>query len=207
MRDMIALGWTDHETSLPPGIVLVNAGALKVLCTSEENADTHRRKLLQQVSCFESGVDFVPVAAEHSAHIETAINQANSTDLYTTLCRIKAHGQLTITCDLPKPEPANQTGKHWLRARRARNDKVTQQSRILRDLSDTLRYPATAVRHENGASVCDLLVHRNDRERACARIADYLGKRIGLQDTVVTVTGLWPPFGFAQDAPREAVAP
>ena len=196
---MTVLGWARHITQTPTGVHQHRVGGWALLLGCPDDSPSARDRLALQVRCFDAGIAFVPTAPAHQLPLLEAIDLCQTKNLSDQLRKLEGRGQFTLVIESKdqQSDPIN-AGRDWLQARKARRDQQDRHDRQLADLAKQLGLPSTTPRHRQNASHCDILVNRADADRVRQGISRAALAMDSTPDTLLTVTGLWPAFGFSQ---------
>lgn len=208
-RNAYVLGWAHAGANCVGGVtavspVAVDGNAINVLICKTNAAQCPRHRLQIQVNCFEAGIDFLPVAPATNLALSTAqaFTTSHAHELSDLLHRLKGAGQMTFGIEFPSertPDAPAETGRAWLQQRRAHQTATEAHLAHTIALLDQLdikgfetKTRATGTRVER-----DILVPRDCFKYVIERLRRTAD---GIEDAPfpLMVTGLWPPFSFAQ---------
>lgn len=205
----IALGWTLAHTCPPEPVHLKDTGPVRVMTAPASLATTTRQRLALLQSCFDAGIDVIPVPADQQVPAMSAtIWPAN---LLTQLTDLRDCGQFSLTLTWTMPNALERSGISWLRMRqRLLADAATEAleaENLLGELANSLSLRQSEFRHETGQCRLDLLVTRSEFAAAVAIISTRSGNLAAgaLPGAALLVTGLWPPYSFVKLIPRAMV--
>lgn len=207
----LALGWAHAEAVPPDPMRLVGHGAVRLLTAPAHMADLPRQRLLLLQACFDAGMDLVPLSASQ----RIPADRANTCDeALAHLADLRACGQLSLTLTWRQAGRTTSagSGQTWLQMRQQQRAKAAEleaaAAHALATLAARLPYRQAPLRMESGRITLDLLVPRNDCDRAKSDIGAR-GQALDCQSlpgASLLVTGLWPPFSFVT-RPSDARVP
>ncbi len=195
---MIGLGWTSETATVPDGLRLHGDGPIRALCAPTAVSKTARDRLGMQVRSFDAGIDLLPIAPSHQISSQQAISMMRTADMAPIITQLKTKGQLTLSVQQPQiaTDPISD-GRSWLAARKNRHDVRANQADLLHHIAALAGRPVSPLRRTNHCVQCDILVERSEADKLKDQLAHHLHGSSGLVEGVISITGLWPPFGFA----------
>ena len=196
LREM-ALGWCAEGMRPPPEVEVKPLLGLALLTAHAVDA---RQVLALQQSCFEAGLDLLPLAAG-AGWTAKAAEVAGRERILTLQARLRAlagQAQVTLMMDWEAAAPQGQTGRDWLRARSARAEAQTLAEGWLQAVGRGLDLPASPVERRDHAALIHLLAPRTALPDAAAVAA--LGRALPIDGARLTLVGPWPPHAFAGQA-------
>ena len=206
---MIALGWTEAGVQAPRGIVTVPAGALTLLAVPSAKANTARDILRLQCFCFDAGLDFVPLNGRQEASLEDAIayTKTDEQHVLNALHRLRGKTELTVQVSWTPPVeegPEATCGRAWLWQRQARNMArsalAETAAELLGQLTEPIGLRRTGVTATLQSCTLSLLLERALVAETKMLIA-HRARQYDLPAFSLTVSGPWPPAGFALPTP------
>ena len=205
----VALGWTLAQTCPPGPVRLQGDGPVRAMTAPTTLAATPRQRLALLQSCFDAGIDMVPLSAHQQVPATSAtIWPAN---LLTQLADLRDCGQISLTLTWTIPNAPQSSDLSWLRVRQRVLTNATAKGlmakNLLAELAKSLSLRQSELRHGTGQCSLDLLVTRPAFAAAAAIISnrsEYL-RAEGLPGASLLVTGLWPPYSFVKYAPPPGV--
>ncbi len=200
-----AIGWCLADCPCPEDVHKTDVGPLAILSVSECQASAPRQRLHHQISCFDLGLDLLPIApravlTEQDA-VEGAVAQASH--IMEHIERLAGLGQLTLLLsgsEIVAERPTR--GNSWLRRRQAERRKaeetVQKMERAVLRLISNSGLPSRILHHpKRGTVQCHLLVQRTEAAGIRAGIAAE-AQTLPAETGLLQVTGLWPPYAFSQ---------
>ncbi|MEL6685416.1 MAG: hypothetical protein AAFN63_04095 [Pseudomonadota bacterium] len=196
---MNVLGWTG-DTKVPPDAHPFHHGGWTALLAPSDSTKTPHVRLAMQVSWFDAGFNFIPVAPAQQLTPTDLTDAACLGNLNTVWQNIGGHGQFCLAVR-PRDEdgPMPSQGRAWLQARKAQQDQERQHKTLLDKIVTGLNLPANACQQGAHRASSAILVPRNAAQKTRQAIAEIAQKLETPQDVTLVVSGLWPPLGFTQN--------
>lgn len=191
---MIALGWSLAGNDFPDLVSVTSFGDLALLAGPKEHSGSPRDRLALLQSCFDLGVDLLPIMGRSCQTLDNAkrFTRDNEDALVDQLQTLKGQGQITVGLkpDTLPHKAGIATGRDWLRERRAQMARVEASQTALRSLATRLIYRSCI----RPSGHLDLLVPRSELDAATREIRHAAQSLRELGTPILS--GLWPPFGF-----------
>ncbi|MDX8348465.1 GvpL/GvpF family gas vesicle protein [Cognatiyoonia sp. IB215446] len=195
---MIALGWTAAEKVLPDDVTYHGRGTIRTLAMKERFKVDARSKLRAQVCCFEAGIDLLPIAPSQNLSPAAAQMLLAEADLRDTVMELRGKAQLKLLVQMPKQPKVDQTsGRAWLAARRLHLSIKEQLVLQLSQLARHLALEVAPIRQSECRMQCDMLIPRDKTHEVTEALMRGLDHLPEFDAAKLTVTGPWPPYGFA----------
>lgn len=198
----IALGYLENSHPMPDGLCLTAASGVFIVSAQSTVVQGGRARLSALQSCFDAGLDVLPLALRHAVSVDTVQESIlpNYQNIKTALQRIRGFGQLSLS--LRKSETALATdsnGRSWLAARlRYAATKEADKCR-LRQVAISTGYDVCDIVETRQSFMVGLRVPRNEYLQAVERLRTELA-HFGTPEfnsSRFTISGLWPALGFA----------
>ncbi|EBA11529.1 hypothetical protein [Roseobacter sp. CCS2] len=203
---MSVLGWSRGNPVAPAGVYQRRDGPWTVLIADPSAAQTACDRLALQVRCFDSSLDFIPVAPAQNLAVSDATDISQTGHLDRLWRMLTGRGQFSIALAVQVSQPlCPQDGRGWLRARQVQQEQRLARDAMLQDITTRLNLPITPHRHGPRGTYCDVLTGHAKAHDVRAMITRMAHKINAPANVSLTVTGLWPPLGFASHAPAAEV--
>lgn len=195
---MIALGFSRMPSCHDDTVTFVRWGQVYILASNGQASRTPRSRARILVNCFLRGIDVVPLPPASMTPLSEVRSNPVSPQLLSTLAALGGKGQLTLS--VPAPNPAPQfaaSGKAWLDAKQHQHTRLQQIKAGLLDLAHAIALPAFGPHMTGSVISCDILVPRGAESDVRSDLAQVANKTAALDQSSLTICGLWPPFSFA----------
>ena len=195
---MNVLGWTG-DTNVPPGAQPFRRGRWTALLASSDSTKTPHARLAIQVSWFDTGFDFIPVAPAQQLTRADVTGAACLGNLETIWKNIEGRGQFWLAVR-PRDEHRSMPcqGRAWLQTRKARQDQERHHKTLLDKIVKELNLPVNACQQGAQRASSAILVPRHAAQKTRLAIAQIAQKHETSADVTLAVSGLWPPLAFTQ---------
>jgi hypothetical protein len=202
---MIALGWCLANQILPDPLFCAGDGGVVVACAPSSSGTSARDRLGLLQRAFDAGVDIAPLSAARAWPVKAAVETAilGVDDLLQQLSFIRGHGQLTLRADWPVEDflPINGlTGRDWIKRLRDRQaawaTRAEMAREVLHALCADLDVSQRPLRQEGTGFELHLMIQRSNLPDCLVWIRTAAQRCVLPNGGSVTVSGLWPPFGF-----------